>query len=292
MGRTAGVWAGLWAALLPVNFWSETKGSFESALCGLALIVICWYFAVVWERGRISLREAWAGGLIAGAALLNSPAVLPVVALVLAIGGWLFRARLRSYALWVSAFTGVSIALLLPWAIRNDLVLGRPVFTRLGLGMNLLLSNNDLPHADYHENERQGLLERFEPPLNGDVRAEEARMGELAFDQEQTRRAISWIRKHPQRFLELTIERFVLFWFPRMVRTPQSILIRCEAIAGVLGFLLLLHTNNRAKWILGAAWLGYPLIYYITEPSRVIVTPWIGLLYFWAPLPSPASGLA
>ncbi len=265
MGRTAGLWAGLCAAVLPVNFWSETKGSFESALCGLALLVVCWYFAVVWEHGRFSLREACTGGLIAGVALLTSPVILPVVALLLAIGAWLFRAQIRSYALWASTFTGVSIALLLPWAIRNDHVLGSPVFMRLGLGMNLMVSNNDLSHADYQENDRQGLMQRFEPLLNDDVRAEKARMGEVAFDHEQRRRAVSWIRRHPERFLELTAVRFVLFWFPRMVRTPQTILIRCEAIAGIVGFLLLLRTNKRAKWIIGAVWLGYPLIYYITE---------------------------
>jgi hypothetical protein len=89
-----------------VNFWSETKGSFESALCGLALLVVCWYFAVVWERGRFSLREACTGGLIAGVALLTLPVILPVVALLLAIGAWLFRAQIRSYALWASTFTG------------------------------------------------------------------------------------------------------------------------------------------------------------------------------------------
>jgi 4-amino-4-deoxy-L-arabinose transferase-like glycosyltransferase len=66
LGRTTGVWAGLCAALLPVNFWAETKGSFESALSELALVVICLYFALAWERERFSLREACAGGVMRG----------------------------------------------------------------------------------------------------------------------------------------------------------------------------------------------------------------------------------
>ena len=92
-------------------------------------------------------------------------------------------------------------------------------------------------------------------------------MGEAAFNQEQVSRAVSWIRKRPERFLELTAQRFALFWFPRMVRTPQTVLIRCEAIAGIVGFLLLLRTDNPAKWIVGGVWLGYPLIYYFVEAS-------------------------
>jgi hypothetical protein len=50
-----------------------------------------------------------------------------------------------------------------------------------------------------------------------------------------------------------------------MVRTPQTVLIRCEAIAGILGLLLLWRTDNRAKWIITGVWLGYPLIYYFVE---------------------------
>jgi hypothetical protein len=263
IGRTTGVCAGMGAALLPVNFWAETKGSFEGALSGLALVVICLYFARAWERKRFSLREACAGGVIAGAAFLTSPSTLPVVALLLAIGAWLFRARMRAYALWAGVFTGLSIALLLPWAIRNQHVLGSPIFTRSSLGLNVMFSNNDLAHADYHENE--SMLKRFQPLLNDDVRAEVARLGEAAFNQEQMRRAVSWISTHPARFLELTGARFALFWFPRMMRTPQTVLMRGEAIAGMVGFLLLLHTDKLAKWIIGAIWLGYPLVYYFVE---------------------------
>ena len=265
LGRTTGVWAGLCSALLPVNFWAETKGSFEAALSGLALVAVCLYFALAWERGRLSLREACVGGVIAGAAFLTSPSILPVVALLLAIGARLFRARIRTYALWAGVFTGLSIALLLPWAIRNQRVLGSPVFTRTNLGLQLMISNNDMAHADYHENE--GPLWRLHPFMNDDARADVMRMGEAAFNQEQVSRAVSWIRKHPERFLELTARRFALFWFPRMVRIPQTILIRCEAIAGIVGFLLLLRTDNRAKWIIGGVWLGYPLIYYFVEAS-------------------------
>lgn len=59
-----------------------------------------------------------------------------------------------------------------------------------------MFSNNELSHALYHEN--KGLLGRLEPILNDDVRADVMRMGEPAFNQHRTRRAVSWIRQHPE----------------------------------------------------------------------------------------------
>jgi hypothetical protein len=126
-----------------------------------------------------------------------------VVALLLVIGAWLFRARIWAYALWAGVFTGLSIALLLPWAIRNQHVLGSPIFTRTTLGLILMISNNDMAHADYHENE--GSLWQLHPMVNDDVRDDVMRVGEPAFNQEQMRQAVSWIRKHPERFLDLLL---------------------------------------------------------------------------------------
>lgn len=263
MGRATGIWAGLFAAAVPVNFWSETKGSFEGSLAALLLLLVCLCFALAWERERFFMREACVSGVAAGAAFLTSPSVLPIVVLLLAIGGWLFRTELRRYAKWAGVVAGVSFALLLPWAIRNEYALGSPVFTRLSLGLNLSFSNNDDAHADYHENET--LMFRLQPMANPEVRDEVKRMGEVAYNRQETRKALSWMRTHPTRFLKMTAERIALFWFPRMVRTPQTILIRLEAIAGMIGFALLLRTGKRAKWIIGAVWLAFPLIYYVVE---------------------------
>src|ERR1051326_2659516 len=93
LSRSTGIWAGLWAALLPVNYWSETKGSLESTLTALALLLLSRHFALVWTRGQFSPREACTGGAFAGVAALISSATLPVTALLMASGAWLFREK-------------------------------------------------------------------------------------------------------------------------------------------------------------------------------------------------------
>jgi hypothetical protein len=263
MGRSAGVLAGLCAALLPVNYWAETRGSFENALAALTLALICLYFALLWNRDRFSFREACAGGLLVGGSLLVAPSALPVVVLLAAAGAWLCRARLAMYARWFCVFALLSFALLLPWAIRNQMVLGSPIFTRSSLGLNLALSNNESAKPDYFDN--QVLFDKYEPLTSAQVRAVEARLGELGYDQELMQQALLWIRTHPRRFVDLTLVRFALFWFPHMVRAPQTILIRFEAIAGIAGFFLLLSRPHRTKWVMAALWAGYPVIYYAIE---------------------------
>ena len=252
-------------AFLPVNYWPETKGSFESALCALALVVICLYFGATWRRDRFTIREACVGGALAGIALLISPSVLPVIGLALLAGLWLFRNKVRVYLMYGCLFAIIAAAILMPWGLRNKRVLGSFIFTRSNLGLELAISNSDFSHVDHDANFADTRVHRIHPFVDLNARAEEARLGEVAFERERKNEAISWIKSHPGQFLKLTAARFVLFWFPHMLRTSQTVLIRLEALAGIFGFVLLWRTANRSKWIFGALWLGFPLIYYCVQ---------------------------
>ena len=265
LSRSIGLWAGLCLALLPVNYWSETKGSFESALSALALMTICWYLVMVWRRRHFSFRQACAGGALAGVALLISPSILPVIVVALAAGIWLFREQLRAYVPYVCLFAAVTLLILMPWALRNKRVLGSLIFTRSNLGLELSISNSDFSHVDHEGNIADSRIQRLHPFLDANARAEWLRKGEVAFERDRKNQAIAWISSHPQRFLQLMAGRFLLFWFPHMIRTWQTILIRLEAAAGMIGFVLLWRTGHIAKWVFLSLWTSFPLVYYFVQ---------------------------
>jgi 4-amino-4-deoxy-L-arabinose transferase-like glycosyltransferase len=265
MGRRVGLWTALWAALLPVNCWPQTKGTFESALVGLCTVLICLYFARLWTAARFSAPDAVWGGLLAGISCLVSPSVLPVVAALLLLGVWLFRSRTGSYLKYAGLFVLVGVLVLSPWAIRNKLVLGSAIFTRSNLPLELHMSYNDWAQPDYYANEVNGMFERFHPFLNQAARTYVTQHGEVAFERKCRDEVKAWIRAHPGRFAELTGERFALFWFPRMKRPVQSIFLGVETLFGLAGYVLLLRTKLWAKWIVGAMWVAYPPVYYFVQ---------------------------
>src|ERR1700722_3832284 len=61
--------AGILGGMLPVNYWSETKGSFEAALAGFMLMILCIATLRSWRLQNLSAASAVALGMICGIAL-------------------------------------------------------------------------------------------------------------------------------------------------------------------------------------------------------------------------------
>jgi hypothetical protein len=219
----------------------------------------------LWRSARFSAPDAVWGGLLAGISCLVSPSVLPVVAVLLLLGWWLFRVRTSCYPRYAGLFVLVGALVLSPWALRNKLVLGSAIFTRSNLPLELHLSNNDWAQSDYFTNQANGMFQRLHPFLNQAAKTYVIQHGELAFGRKCSDEVRAWIESHPSRFAELTAERFTLFWFPRMKRPVQSIFVAVETLFGLAGYVLLLRTKLWAKWIIGAMWLAYPLVYYFVQ---------------------------
>src|SRR5205823_245509 len=86
----AGILAGLFLALVPLNTHWETAGSGEHAYTALGLVLLALALADLHARGWAAGRPAVPAGLLAGGVALVSPATLPVLAI--AVGGaWLAR---------------------------------------------------------------------------------------------------------------------------------------------------------------------------------------------------------
>jgi len=256
-----GAIAGLVGALVPIHFWVETKGSWESAFTGLALALIVWQWIPCLKQG-ISVGKAWATGLGWGVALLLSASLLPVlVSLALLL---LFRNRDFGRFFPTALTLGCGILLvMMPWFIRNAMVFRAFVPFRSIFGLEISLSNSDGAKPTFAEMEQTGEVERVHPFLSKIEQEKVRALGEIRYNSERTQAARQWIETHPRRFLWLTVRRGLFFWFPTMKRWPQTALGYVIRALTIVSFVVLIRKDAFAALLFGCIWTSYSLIYYL-----------------------------
>jgi 4-amino-4-deoxy-L-arabinose transferase-like glycosyltransferase len=266
LGLAPGIFAGLAGAVLPVNFWSETKGSFEAPLVGLLLMIFCIATARVWRSADFSVRWAVIMGFISGVALLASPSLAPVILASLFLSYALFRhTKAKECIRFCVIVLGIIALCLTPWAVRNYLVLGSVVWSRSNLGLELYISNNDMAAPNWYDNISSHLFDRSHPFSSRIEQRKLQALGELPYEHEKLTNAMHWIVTHPKRFTWLTLQRIYYFWFPRMRRRAQSILMGLFTVGAGAGLIRLLRSGNVTAWLFLGIVTLYPLIYYIVE---------------------------
>ena len=144
-------------------------------------------------------RRDWlAGGLAIGLAALTRPVGL-LFWPALTLAGWYRKRRdgLRR-SLWVGL---ALVATILPWTVRNYLVLGAWVPISTHGGFILARSNADQP--DWRKAQGWGIArEVFEQTPS-----------EVERDQRWQRQGLEFIFSHPGTYLRLSGERFLRFWY-------------------------------------------------------------------------------
>jgi len=263
--------AGLLGILIPCfNF----LPLWDSSLTGLATIGFC--FAAT----RVDARSTsgFAGlGVLWGADLLLNPA------LAIPTATWaLFAARKRH---WSARKIGVgllaTVLTCLPWTIRNYRVLGGFVLIRDNFGLELQVSNNDYATPGILQNVQSFV--RFHPSKNADQIRAIRKQGELRYGRDKLRQAEAWIEANPGRFLALSIERVLQFWFPPVspLRSPFiSIGIWLVTLFSVPGIVLVLRRSlPYGKALLWMLALG-PIPYYLVQADPRYRMPflWMSLL--------------
>ena len=84
--------------MCPIKYTTEVTGDWEAAIAALALMLLAYGAAVTWREQSFTLRRGALLGLGWGAALLISPALLPVLLVVTVLGAWVAgRQRPRAY---------------------------------------------------------------------------------------------------------------------------------------------------------------------------------------------------
>jgi hypothetical protein len=208
-------------------------------------------------------------GLIAGGlALLN-----PVAAHGMAVF-WLVRRRpgVKEVAL----FAAFGVLVVVPWIVRNFIVLGHFVPVRDNFGLEFKLAYRDQATLTLAEL----LNAKSTTPHPNESAAEGMRLrsvGEVVYMNACAAEAIGWIREHPGKAVRLTLQRAVLWWFPyRKDLVPYPLLTCAAAFLGLVG----LSATPRLGLPLAGLLLSFSAPYYLVSSCCRYTVPviWIFLL--------------
>jgi 4-amino-4-deoxy-L-arabinose transferase-like glycosyltransferase len=251
------------AILIPVNW------IWDTSLAALLAALILWATLELPERAK---WRNWIGyGLLWGFALMTNPALLSLLSVLL---GWLlYRTRSKGRGRVAKPAMAAAIALLscIPWTVRNLLVFHRFIPFRSNLSYELYIGNNE----NYDER-RRGMA----PVVTQDLETlRYLRMGEMAFMDEERRKAVQFIESHPGMEMKLLRWRFVDFWMGvadpwRTFATTDSWLIRgillgnfVSSVGALLGIVVIFIQRKSHAVVLAAFPLVFPVLYYMTHTS-------------------------
>ena len=246
---------------VPFNLWWGTGIPWESALSALLATSLLLLALHLDEHPATS---CWAGaGAAWGLAALTNPTLLAMSPFLLGVP--LLRQRPRSARL---KFAGVAalcfIAVILPWCVRNYLVLGRFSFIRDNAFEELRIGNSKVSEGIYiqqlHAADNDVELRRYRE------------IGEPAFMDEQRTQFFDVLRDDPARLLRLTLKRAVYFWFgPPVVSSHlgmaselKNLPFAATTVLAFIGLWRLFRRNRRFAWLCAGMLAMYPLAYYVT----------------------------
>jgi len=282
IGLRAGVVAGASGALLPVNFWGQTRGFFDAPFVALAVVILCYLWARPLVHGHLEVRGAALLGVVGGLSCLLNPSVIPVLVAFFIAAVWRLHIRAIPKLLLAGALI---LCTLLPWAIRNERRFGRTIWTRSDFGLELQISNNDYATADEELNVRSAWWAQVHPFSGSAERARVTALGEPQYNDSKREQALTWMATHPAAFGRLSLDRIRLFWFPSMRYPLQTWIESCLTILALYGFVLLLKCQLPCAWLFTAVLSTYPLVFTVIQVSpryRFPIEPVLWLLASFA----------
>jgi hypothetical protein len=264
MPRRVGLYAGLFGAAVPIYLYTELRGG-EAALASLLLVVAAVLFRQTLLQPSFRWREAAGHGVLWGIVLATSPSPAPVLVLWLAILFLGHRPPLGTMFRFPVVLFVTILGVLLPWTVRNYLVLGSPILSRSNLGLELQVSNNDFALPSGYENQDDPAFKLHHPNRSLQQRLRYREIGEVRFHREKLREAIAWILDHPAKFLQLTVLRGWYFWVAPVRRPAQTALLYVISGLAAFGLWRLWKTQPIAGLQFAALWLGFSFIYYLVQ---------------------------
>jgi hypothetical protein len=188
-------------------------GDWEAPYTAIALMMVSVLTLRVYQK-NFTLRNATVTGLVWGISVLFNSILIPIFCAFVLLGfAFSGSGRRQDYLRFCTIECLIATVCLAPWAIRNYLELGAPIFARSNAGLELRLSNNDLAKADEHVNYSNGVYRIYHPLQNPREAVQVRQMGEIAYNKRAEQQALAWIREHPKKFAALTFQRARLFWF-------------------------------------------------------------------------------
>lgn len=261
----AWIWAFFADAILIPTTWI-----WDSSLAALIAACILMMTVKIWNSNRP--RDWILYGSLWGLAAMVNPSILAVLPFLLA---WLVWEKQKSGGAWLLQTATISIivfAACVPWTIRNYRVFHQFVPLRSNFGLELWLGNNpDVPDTwsgELHPSEYAPERDKFQ------------KLGEIAYMREKQHEAISFMKSHPADTLRFMWRRFVDTWtgnwdpiqdiWSNASWYERTLLLSNigMSIFGLLGLLLLSRLKHPMAVPLALFPLIFPIIYYVTHPSR------------------------
>lgn len=216
MGLVPGIVGALLAVAAALRHFPEWDANYTALLVVLLAVRAG---PMVWETRAAGApgaagrpRAAWPAGVLWALAMHVNAGVLLLFLAWSAALLWRWRGRVPG-ALVLGGLL-LPVVLLVPWTVRNWVVLGSPVVLRGNLGLELAVANNDCAHPGLLQNLASGCFAQQHPDESGAEAARLRAMGEPEYHAQRMREARAWMAEHPDKFLRLTARRFVLWWFP------------------------------------------------------------------------------
>jgi 4-amino-4-deoxy-L-arabinose transferase-like glycosyltransferase len=272
--RAANLAGIFWALSLPL-LWMPTI-FWETCLSTLILVVMI-ALALCCEVSPGFLIWLSMGAFCGLAALVN-PALLPALLAIFGWAAWQTRKMSR-----YSPVLGLLVLFLVfvPWPIRNARVLYAFIPLRSTVGFELWVGNRA---------GATGFLDESQFPIfNKQEYDSYVSKGEVAYMRDKSDLAKSYIRGHPQEFLQLSVVRFFRFWTGTGSK-DGSIFFALHAVLttslGLIGIWRLVKTRRFSLAVLFALPLVlFPLPYYITHAEfryRLVIDPILTILAAYA----------
>jgi len=250
LGHRAGLIAGfLWALYPPAIFFD---GLIQKTVLDVSLMIL-----LLFLLGCFVQKPRWLTILAAGAALgavsLTRENALLLVAVVLP---WLLvhfrRGPGRSWV-WAVLFTAGASALLVPVAVRNQVVGGELALTTAQLGPNFYIGNNAHTDGRYLPLRAERADARYERQDAVDIAEETSarRLSPAEVSSFWMRQAFDYIQGDPSGWLRLLGRKTALYWSKGEVVDTEGI-----------------EAYREQSWILGA--LGRVLHFGVVAPLAVV----------------------
>ncbi len=257
-GSLAALCAAALLALDPGHFYYAQHFVSEIPYCLLATLATgtAWCAFTAGAEGRARKRWDIATGILAGLATLARPQFVFVVGLVF-LGGLLARERRR---LWpqIALQTGVFLACLAPWIVRNAVQLGSPTLSTLSGCLFFGVHNEVIANSP-----QRGTWMRPDALTTSDWPTE---ANEVAYDRRCWQAGLEFVRARPELLPGLVYHKFRRLVSP-IAGTDNALLRRTWALGWLVtapfflaGWALAWKRNRRASWIVSAHFGGLVLL--------------------------------
>ncbi len=259
--------AGFTAAVFGILSKPALEEKWEAHLSGLLVLLLTTSAVICTQRGwPVNLRITF--GVLVSLAIYVQPVILVPMLACTAWQAYSSSPVIRRRLLWAWM---VPLLALLPWTIRNRILLGGFVPIRDNFGIELYVSFNDCAPVGFSESLRTGCISKLHPNSSSVEAAELKDQGEYRYNQERLRTARAWILAHPQRSWTLIAGRIWNFWFPglgeqRQMPPSSRALFRGALTALSLGGLYLgFRKTPISASLLISLTIFYPLVYYLIQ---------------------------